>query len=121
MTQISPEATPSLDSRAAAVIPGGVNSGERPVPGLECRLSWPSSALFVTCFLEGPVESYDDLLRNDVALFVGYRRELMRHGIFELPLNLKRSHFSYAHTEEDVDRLLEATETAVAAVLAGRA
>ena len=42
--------------------------------------------------------SYDDLLANDVDLFVGYRRELMKHGIFELPLNLKRSHFSYAHT-----------------------
>ncbi len=32
----------------------------------------------------------------------------MQHGIFELPLNLKRSHFSYAHTDDDVDRLLEA-------------
>ena len=42
----------------------------------------------------------------------------MKHGIFELPLNLKRSHFSYAHTDEDVDRLLEATEEAVQAVLA---
>ena len=58
---------------------------------------------------------------NDVDLFIGYRRELMRHGIFELPLNLKRSHFSYAHTDEDVDRLLEATEAAVAAALAARA
>ena len=37
----------------------------------------------------------------------------MAHGIFELPLNLKRSHFSYAHTDDDVDRLLEATEAAV--------
>ncbi len=78
-------------------------------------------SVFVTYFLDGPVESYDDLLRNDVDLFVGYRHELMRHGIFELPLNLKRSHFSYAHTDEDVDRLLEATETAVAAALAARA
>ena len=64
--------------------------------------------------------SYDDLLANDVELFVGYRRELMKHGIFELPLNLKRSHFSYAHTDDDVDRLLEATEAAVTTVL-GRA
>ena len=64
--------------------------------------------------------SYDDLLANDVELFVGYRRELMNHGIFELPLNLKRSHFSYAHTDDDVDRLLEATEEAVQTVLAAR-
>jgi glutamate-1-semialdehyde 2,1-aminomutase len=70
-------------------------------------------SVFVSYFLEGPVVSYDDLLRNDVDLFTGYRRELMKDGIFELPLNLKRSHFSYAHTDEDVDRLLAATEGAV--------
>jgi glutamate-1-semialdehyde 2,1-aminomutase len=78
-------------------------------------------SVFVTYFLEGDVGSYDDLLRNDVDLFVGYRRELMKHGIFELPLNLKRSHFSYAHTDDDVDRLLEATEASVRAVLDARA
>ena len=65
--------------------------------------------------------SYDDLLANDVDLFIGYRRELMKHGIFELPLNLKRSHFSYAHTDDDVDRLLEATEAAVDRSAGGRA
>ena len=100
--------------------------GERARQGLRelyARLGVPVvvagfGSVFVTYFLEGPVESYDDLLRNDVERFVGYRRELMQHGIFELPLNLKRSHFSYAHTDADVDRLLEATEAAVGAVLA---
>jgi glutamate-1-semialdehyde 2,1-aminomutase len=77
-------------------------------------------SVFVTYFLEGEVRSYDDLLANDVDLFVGVRRELMRHGIFELPLNLKRSHFSFAHTDEDVDRLLEATEASIATVLEAR-
>ena len=78
-------------------------------------------SVFVSYFLEGPVASYDDLLRNDVDLFIGYRRELMKDGIFELPLNLKRSHFSYAHTDDDVDRLLEATEGAVGRYLESRA
>jgi len=95
--------------------------GERTRLGLEAlyaRLGIPAvvsgfGSVFLTYFLEGPVRSYDDLLANDVDLFVGYRRELMREGIFELPLNLKRSHFSYAHTDADVDRLLEATEAAV--------
>ncbi len=59
--------------------------------------------------------------RTTSTLFTGYRRELMKHGIFELPLNLKRSHFSYAHTDDDVDRLLEATEAAVTTVLGRRA
>ena len=96
--------------------------GERARTGLQAlydRLGVPAvvsgfGSVFVSYFLEGPVVSYDDLLANDVDLFVGYRRELMKDGIFELPLNLKRSHMSYAHTDEDVDRLLEATEGAVA-------
>ena len=103
--------------------------GERARTGLEAlyeRLGVPAvvsgfGSVFVTYFLEGPVVSYDDLLRNDVDLFVGYRRELMKEGIFELPLNLKRSHFSYAHTDEDVDRLLEGTEAAVTRFLEARA
>jgi glutamate-1-semialdehyde 2,1-aminomutase len=103
--------------------------GERARTGLEAlydRLGVPAvvsgfGSVFVTYFLEGPVVSYDDLLRNDVELFVGYRRELMQEGIFELPLNLKRSHFSYAHTDEDVDRLLEGTEAAVTRFLDTRA
>ena len=102
--------------------------GERTRAGLRevyARLGVPVvvsgfGSVFVTYFLEGEVRSYDDLLENDVELFTGYRRELMKHGIFELPLNLKRSHFSYAHTDDDVDRLLEATEVAVSTVLAAR-
>jgi glutamate-1-semialdehyde 2,1-aminomutase len=102
--------------------------GQRARTGLQelyDRLGVPAvvsgfGSVFVSYFLDGPVERYDDLLRNDVDLFVGYRRELMRHGIFELPLNLKRSHFSYAHTDADVDRLLEATEVSVTAYLATR-
>jgi glutamate-1-semialdehyde 2,1-aminomutase len=102
--------------------------GERTRRGLQelyGRLGVPAvvsgfGSVFLTYFLEGPVRSYDDLLANDVELFVGYRRELMKEGIFELPLNLKRSHFSYAHTDADVDRLLEATEVAVTRFLETR-
>jgi glutamate-1-semialdehyde 2,1-aminomutase len=70
-------------------------------------------SVFVTYFLEPPVISYDDLLRNDADMFVGYRRELIRRGVFELPLNLKRNHVSYAHTDADIDLLLEETKPAV--------
>ena len=70
-------------------------------------------SVFVTYFLAPPVLSYDDLLRNDAELFVATRLELMEDGFFELPLNLKRSHISYAHTDDHVDQLIEATEHAV--------
>jgi glutamate-1-semialdehyde 2,1-aminomutase len=77
-------------------------------------------SVFVPYFVAGPVSSYADLLANDAELFVGYRRELIDAGIFELPLNLKRSHVSYAHQPHHVDELIEATGVAAAAVLALR-
>ena len=70
-------------------------------------------SVWVTYFLSGPVRSYDDLLRNDADLYVGYRRRLVERGIFELPANLKRNHISYAHTDAHVDELIDATEWAV--------
>jgi len=77
-------------------------------------------SVWVSYFLSGPVRSYDDLLRNDADLYVGYRRRLIERGIFELPANLKRNHISYAHTDAHVDELIEATEWAVLAELEAR-
>ena len=70
-------------------------------------------SVWVTYFMDGPAESYDDLLRDNAELFVAYRLELLEAGIFELPLNLKRNHISYAHTEADCDHLIASTEAAV--------
>jgi glutamate-1-semialdehyde 2,1-aminomutase len=55
-------------------------------------------------------ETYPDLLAFDAGKFVEYRRRLIDRGIFMIPANLKRAHLSYAHSEADVDRLLQATE-----------
>ena len=77
-------------------------------------------SVWVSYFLEPPVDSYTDLLRNDIDMFVGYRQELRSAGIFELPLNLKRNHFSYCHTERDVEALIPATHDAVQSVLTRR-
>ncbi|PYV11739.1 MAG: aspartate aminotransferase family protein [Acidobacteria bacterium] len=67
-------------------------------------------SVFLTYFLDGPLESYSDLLRNDAERFVEYRRRLIELGIFEMPSNLTRCHVSYSHTEADIDRTLEAVE-----------
>jgi glutamate-1-semialdehyde 2,1-aminomutase len=72
-------------------------------------------SLFVLCFMEGPLESYDDVLRNDNELFVRYRRELIARGVFEMPESLGRSHIGASHTEDDVDHSLAAAEEALAA------
>jgi glutamate-1-semialdehyde 2,1-aminomutase len=67
-------------------------------------------SVFLTYFMEGPVRNYTDLLRNDAAKFVAYRRELIDRGFFKLPMNIKRACMSLSHTEEQVDRTLQACE-----------
>ena len=90
--------------------------GEKARSGLQAlydRLGVPAVVEAVTRVLQSDA----GLLRNDVNMFLGYRRELLNYAIFELPLNLKRNHVSYAHSEADIDALLEATEGVIAGML----
>lgn len=70
-------------------------------------------SVFVIYFMEGPVRSYTDLLRNDTELDVAFRRELIRSGIMVHPSALKRNHISASHTEQDIDSTLEAIRSAL--------
>ncbi len=67
-------------------------------------------SVFLTYFMDGPIETYTDLLRNDAARFLEYRRRLIERGIFKMPVNLKRNHISYSHSDAHIDRTLEAVE-----------
>jgi len=67
-------------------------------------------SVFLSYFMEGPIRSYTDLLRNGAERFVEYRRRLIGRGIFKMPMNLKRNHVSYAHTDAHVDCTLQACE-----------
>jgi glutamate-1-semialdehyde 2,1-aminomutase len=67
-------------------------------------------SVFLTYFMEAPPRDYADLLSNDGARFVAYRRALVERGFFKLPMNLKRACVSLSHTEEQIDRTLEASE-----------
>lgn len=71
-------------------------------------------SLFVTYFTEPPVETYTDLLRNDATLFVEYRRRLIAHGIYKLPVNLKRAYISMDHTVANIDETLAMVDVVLA-------
>jgi glutamate-1-semialdehyde 2,1-aminomutase len=64
-------------------------------------------SVFVPYFMDGPIDSYTDLLRNDDAADVFFRRTMAERGIFMLPTALKRNHVSAAHTDDDIDRTIE--------------
>jgi glutamate-1-semialdehyde 2,1-aminomutase len=77
---------------------------------------------FTTYFIpRRPVRRHEDLMDNDGELSVGLRLENLTEGVFEIPLALKRSILFTTHTDAEVDRLLEATETSLRTVLARRA
>ena len=71
-------------------------------------------SVVVLYFMEPPVRSYTDLLRCDGAKYVAFHRGMIEHGCFMLPMNLKRINLSAAHTEEDIDRTLEAADVVLA-------
>jgi len=89
--------------------------------GYPCMIAGFGSVYTVYFMSERPIENYDVLLDNDAALYVRYRQELMKRGVFEIPMNLKRSHLSYSHTEADVQQSLEAAEAALRATFDARA
>lgn len=73
-------------------------------------------SVWTVYFMDGPIVSYDDLLRNDTTADLAFRRELIARGIFCLPSPLKRNHLCAAHTPADIDKTLEAAESAFLAV-----
>lgn len=77
-------------------------------------------SLYAMLFMEGPLRSYDDVIRNDQEFFVAYRKELVRRGVLEMPENIGRNHISYSHTTEDVDRTLQISRQALKATLERR-
>lgn len=74
-------------------------------------------SVFVLLFMDGELRTYADVLRNDAELQVAYRRQLLARGVLEVPENLGRSHIMYSHSDDDVDRTLEASRDSLAVVL----
>jgi glutamate-1-semialdehyde-2,1-aminomutase len=68
-------------------------------------------SVFVTYFLTGPVRGYRDLLRNNDVAYAMFHRRMTDAGFVMYPMTLKRNHVSGAHTDEDIDRTLEAADT----------
>ena len=89
--------------------------------GYPCTVAGFGS-VYTLYFMAGrAIVNFDDLLANDKALYVRYRQELMRRGVFEIPMNLKRNHLSYSHTDEDVEFSLAAAEESLQVVFDARA
>ena len=65
-------------------------------------------SVFCLYFIEGEINGYRDLMRNDDTRYREFHRGMTDRGFLMLPMSLKRNHVSFAHSEEDIDRTLDA-------------
>ena len=67
-------------------------------------------SIFVCYFTDQPIRSFDDALLNDAEMYVGFHRGMIERGFLMPPWNLKRNHVMAAHTDGDIDRMLQAAD-----------
>jgi glutamate-1-semialdehyde 2,1-aminomutase len=67
-------------------------------------------SVWTTYFMSFEPKHYAELRHNDADFYVKYRRKLIENGIYKMPMNIKRNHISYSHTDSDVDHTLEIIE-----------
>jgi glutamate-1-semialdehyde 2,1-aminomutase len=78
--------------------------------GIEAVVARNASAFCVYFSREAPADLHDILHHHSFEFDVRYRLELIKRGIYHIPLPCKQGSVSLAHTAEDIDRTLEATE-----------
>ena len=66
-------------------------------------------------FAEGPVWDYDDAKRSDTAFFGRFFWEMLARGVYLPCSQFEAAFVSAAHTEDDVDRTVEAAGAALRA------
>ncbi|MBD2184504.1 glutamate-1-semialdehyde 2,1-aminomutase [Planktothrix sp. FACHB-1355] len=66
------------------------------------------SGMFGLFFTSGPVHNYEDAKKSDLAKFSRFHRGMLERGIYLAPSQFEAGFTSVAHTEEDIDRTLQA-------------
>ncbi|GAA5334577.1 MULTISPECIES: glutamate-1-semialdehyde 2,1-aminomutase [Thermus] len=70
-------------------------------------------SMLTVFFTEGPVVTFQDAKRTDTELFKRFFHGLLDRGVYWPPSNFEAAFLSVAHTEEDVEKTLEALQKAL--------
>ncbi|KGF72564.1 glutamate-1-semialdehyde aminotransferase [Neosynechococcus sphagnicola sy1] len=68
------------------------------------------SGMFGLFFTPGPVHSYEDAKKSDLAKFSRFHRGMLEQGIYLAPSQFEAGFTSLAHTDAEIDRTLEAAQ-----------
>ena len=69
-----------------------------------------NASAFCVYFMEHePVDLHQILEEHDFDFDLQYRKELIKKGIYHIPIQCKQGSISYAHSQDDIDKTLEVT------------
>jgi len=74
------------------------------------------SGMFGLFFTAGPVHSYEDAKKSDLAKFSHFHRGMLERGIYLAPSQFEAGFTSVAHTEEDIDQTLAAARDVMSSI-----
>lgn len=74
------------------------------------------SGMFGFFFTEGPVHNYEDAKKSDLTKFSKFHRGMLEQGIYLAPSQFEAGFMSLAHTDEDVDRTIEAARSVMSSL-----
>lgn len=77
--------------------------------GMTMSLSNNASAFCMYFMDHVPTDLHDILEHHDADLDLRLRRELIKNGVYHIPLSCKQGSVSYAHSREDITKTLEVT------------
>ncbi|MEW5983371.1 MAG: glutamate-1-semialdehyde 2,1-aminomutase [Acidobacteriota bacterium] len=78
-----------------------------------CRFARVGS-MWTLFFTKGPVESWSDAARSDKARFGRFFHEMLRRGVSLAPSQFEANFLSIAHTEADIDEIVQAAGESLA-------
>ncbi len=74
------------------------------------------SGMFGLFFTEGPVHNYEDAKKSDLAKFSKFHRGMLEQGIYLAPSQFEAGFMSLAHTDEDIERTIEAARSVMSSL-----
>ena len=73
-------------------------------------------SMFTGFFNPGPVDTLAQVEQSDVSAYGRYFHAMLERGVYLAPSQFEAGFISLAHTEDDIDRTLSATEESLAAL-----
>jgi len=77
-----------------------------------------AASLMTLFFNAEPVLDYADAKKSDTARYAGFFNEMLKRGVFIAPSQFEALFVSAAHTDEDIDRTIEAARDSLEAIAA---